>query len=252
MELSLFNPPVTHFITYNDGTSGLLLKALLERVVLSYMPFEDFATNDMNSAHGSSSYANYQLSTSDTINDLESEFNALSIVDPERSAFIALHFFDPSLFKTRFRGCKIAVITHTAQDIEEVTINWLYKATPANQPEGTGLSFQKFSPYAQAAFVDVSNKDFFQLTPSQRLRIVEFCKGITTMRGFHLLGDISQYGADIVEFKYQDLMTNSEVVDQQIQALTGLPMTESASNALAYYQDKQRTFMSRVRTELGL
>jgi hypothetical protein len=252
MELSLFNPPVTHFITYNDGTSGLLLKALLERVVLSYMPFEDFATNDMNSAHGSSSYANYQLNTGETINDIEAEFNSLSIVDPERSAFIALHFFDPALFKTRFRGCKTAVITHTAADIEEVTINWIYKATPPNQPEGTGLSFQRFSPYAQAAFTDLVGKDFFQLTSSQRLRVIEFCKGITTMRGFHLLGDISQYGADVVEFKYQDLMTNPEMVNNQIQALTGLQMTESAAAALAYYQDKQRVFMSRVRTELGL
>jgi hypothetical protein len=72
------------------------------------------------------------------------------------------------------------------------------------------------------------------------------------MRAYHLLGDISQYGQDVVEFKYQDLMTNPQVVNQQIQALTGLPMTESALAALSYYQGKQQTFMTQVRGELGL
>jgi hypothetical protein len=254
MELSLFNPPTTHFISYTDGTSGLLLKALLERTVLSYMPFEDFATNDVNSAHGSSSYANYKMDIpdGDIMGDLTAEFNSIAIVDPERSAFIALHYFDPAGFKTRFPGSKTAVVTHTAQDIEEVTINWVYKATPPNQPEGSGLRFNKLSPCAQVAFDDVSDRDFFTLTHQQRLKVIEYSKGITIMRAYHLLGDISQYGQDVVEFKYQDLMTNPQVVNQQIQALTGLPMTESALAALSYYQGKQQTFMTQVRGELGL
>ena len=252
MELSLFNPPVTYLISYSDGTGGLLLKALLERTVLSYMPFDDFTTDDKNSAHPNGTYANYRITSSDSVNDLEQEFYSMEVVDPERSAFISTHFFDPELFRTRFLGSKTAVITHTEADIEEVSINWIYKATPPNQPEGTGLSFQRFSPYVPIAFSNMVNKDFFAMTDAEKRKCIDFIKGITYMRGYHLLGDIGDYGSGVVEFKYQDLMTNPEVVATQIQALTGLPMTDLAKTALDYYQDKQRLFMSFARSQLGL
>ena len=252
MELSLFNPPVTYFISYTDGTGGLLLKALMERVVLSYMPFEEFTTDSKNSAHPNGTYANYRITVSDTVNDLEQEFNSMEVVDPERSAFISTHFFDSALFRTRHPGSKTAIITHTEADIEEVTINWIYKATPPLQAEGTGLSFQRFSPYVPIAFKDMVNKDFFTMTNAEKRKCVDFIKGITYMRGYHLLGDISQYGSDVVEFKYRDLMTNPAMVNTQMQALTGLALTEGAQAALDYYQAKQITFMANARSELGL
>jgi hypothetical protein len=253
MELSLFTPPVTYFISYTDGTGGLLLKALMERVVLSYMPFEEFTTDDKNSAHPNGTYANYRITVgNETVNDLEQEFYSMEVVDPERSAFISTHFFDPELFRTRHLGSKTAVITHTEADIEEVTINWIYKATPPMQAEGTGLSFQRFSPYAPIAFSNMVNKDFFSMTNAEKRKCVDFIKGITYMRGYHLLGDISQYSSDVVEFKYQDLMTNPTVVNTQMQALTGMALTEGAQAALDYYQTKQNTFMAFARSELGL
>lgn len=252
MELSLFNPPVTYFISYTDGTGGLLLKALMERVVLSYMPFEEFTTDSKNSAHPNGTYANYRTTVGDSVNDLEQEFNSMEVVDPERSAFISTHFFDPELFRTRHIGSKTAIITHTEADIEEVSINWIYKATPPMQAEGTGLSFQRFSPYVPIAFKDMVNKDFFAMTSAEKRKCVDFIKGITYMRGYHLLGTISQYGSDVVEFKYRDLMTNPAVVNTQMQALTGLALTEGAQAALDYYQAKQITFMANARSELGL
>jgi hypothetical protein len=237
-------------ISFPNGGSGNLLKAVLERVVLAWKPFGPFSTNDVNSAHPSSEFANYNLDPTATITDPKSEFLATQLVDPTKSAFIGTHYFDPAVIRDKFPGCRILVVTHTEEDIEEITINWLYKHITLR--ENDGLIFTNFSVYAPPPWVDLINKDFRTFTPEEKLKTVKFFMGSTINYGYHLLGDISQYGDDVVELKYKDLVTNPPAVWTAIQALVGYPPTTDAIQALTYYQDKQATFMAQVRTELGI
>jgi hypothetical protein len=217
---------------------------------LSYKRFGPFETNSVNSAHGSAEYSNYRLDPQANIADPKSEFLATQLIDPKASAFVGTHFFDPEVIRAKFPGVKILLITHTEEDIEEITINWLYKHITLS--ENGGLIFTGFSVYAPPPWVNLINKDFRTFAPAEKLQTVKFFKGSTINYGYHLLGDISQYGSDVVELKYQDLMTNPQAVWSSMMALTGRAPTADAQDALAQYQTKQATFMIQVRSELGL
>lgn len=237
-------------ISFPNGASGNLLKAVLERVVLAWKPFGPFSTNEVNSAHPSSEFANYSLDPTTIITDPKSEFLATTLTDPTKSAFIGTHYFDPEVIRSKFPGCRMLVVTHTEEDIEEITINWLYKHITLS--ENGGLIFTNFSVYAPTPWVDLINKDFRTFTPAEKLKTVKFFMGSTINYGYHLLGNISQYGDDVVELTYRDLVTNPPAVWTAVQALVGYPPSTDAITALTYYQDKQATFMAQVRTELGI
>jgi len=243
-------PKEIYVISYANGAGGNLLKSILERVVMAYKPFGKFVTNEVNSAHASSEYANYTLNTSATITNPESEFTATQLIDPTQPAFIGTHFFDPDVIRNKFPGSKMLVVTHTEADIEEITINWLYKHITLS--ENGGLIFTGFSVYTPTPWVNLKNKDFRTFTPAEKLQTVKFFNGSTINYGFHLLGDLSQWDSDVVELKYRDLVSNPAGVWTAVQSLTGLAPTADAQTALAYYQDKQATFMAQVRSELGL
>jgi hypothetical protein len=81
---------------------------------------------------------------------------------------------------------------------------------------------------------------------------VKFFNGSTINYGFHLLGDLSTFGDDVVELSYRDLVTSPPAVWTAVKTLTGMPPTTVAITALTYYQEKQAVFMARVREELGL
>jgi hypothetical protein len=245
-------PPAqqTYVISFPNGGSGNLVKALLERVVLAYKPFGEFVTNDVNSAHPTSEWANYSLDTTARITDPKSEFLATQLTDPTKTAFVATHFFDPDVIRAKFPGCKMLVITHTEADIEEITINWLYKHITLS--ENGGLIFTNFSVYTPTPWVGLNNKDFRTFSAAEKLQTVKFFNGSTINYGFHLLGDLSTFGDDVVELSYRDLVTSPPAVWTAVKTLTGMPPTTVAITALTYYQEKQALFMARVREELGL
>ena len=239
----------TYVVSFSDGTAGHLAKALLERSVLYYMPFQEFTANEANSADGVSQYGNITISTGTFVPPQE-EFNTIEIIDPELCSFIAVHYYDPVAIKAKFPGAKNLVITHTEADIEEITINWVYKASPPGSE--AGISFDYFTPYAPSVFKDLEGVGFNLMTPSQKRRVVKWAMGSTITRGFHLLGLDQQTDPDLVVLAYQDLMNNPSRVAQAIEQLTGRGLTPDAERALLYYQTRQREFMTRVRAELGL
>ena len=237
-----------YVVSYANGSSGNLVKALLERMVLPYMPFGPWTTNEVNSAHVSSEYSNHRLNPQATITNPNTEFLATELITPALSAFIGTHYYDPSVIRTKFPGVRMIVITHTEEDIEEITINWLYKHITLQQ--NGGLIFTGFSLYTPTPWVGLNDKDFRTFTAQEKLQTVKFFKGATINYGFHLLGTINE--PDVVELKYRDIVTDPTTVWQALSQSTGTEPTDDAQNALVDYQTKQQAFLAQVRTELGL
>lgn len=237
-----------YVVSYANGSSGNLVKALLERMVLPYMPFGPWTTNQVNSAHISSEYSNHRLNPQAEIHDPNSEFLATQLIKPTISAFIGSHYFDPEVIRTKFPGVRMIVVTHTEADIEEITINWLWKHITLQQNDG--LIYTGFSLYTPTPWRSLNNRKFNTFTAEEKLQTVKFFKGATISYGFHLLGTIT--APDIVELQYRDIVSNPTAVWQALKQATGRDPTTDAENALLDYQTKQQAFMTQVRSELGL
>jgi hypothetical protein len=71
--------------------------------------------------------------------------------------------------------------------------------------------------------------------------------------GLHLLKeDPAEYGENIWFINYRDIQDNPAKVMATLENATGKKANESAWEAIRYYGQKQRDFLSRVKNELGL
>jgi hypothetical protein len=246
-------------VSYAHGASGSFLACLLERVFYDTLPFRPYETDENNCAHLTHQFANYKESESRTPG--VDRFDLLQLTNPLAPAFLPVHSFRPKQYRSRFPKCKIATIIHREEDALELSLNGLFKHTLdknriLKRPDlhGRILPAFWFERHTCPPLVeDIKNTHALEFTSEQKRRLALMFKPDALVPGLHLLKeDPAEYGENIWFINYRDIQDNPAKVMATLENATGKKANESAWEAIRYYGQKQRDFLSRVKNELGL
>jgi len=247
-------------VSYTHGASGSFVANLLERVYFNDRPFPAFHTGEYNCAHNTHLFDNYKEKENRTPG--VDRIDLLEIVNPQMPAFLPVHSFNPDLYRRRFPQSKIVTIVHDEEDALELSLNGLYKHTLDQDRlvkrvdlEGRILPRFWFEKHPCPPLVqDLKDTKAIEFTDEQKRRVALLFKTDALVAGMHLIDTTtpSRYGDDIWFIKYRDIQDNPEKVIAVLEDMTGKKASESARQAIAYYGQKQRLVMARIKNELGL
>jgi len=256
-----------YLVSYANGTGGHFLMSIIGHTVLDNVPSSQpwmlkqvntpLKAGQFNDAHMSGQFRNFvQIELKNPKGgdiDIEEEFYNIHRLTPGRPVFLPTHFYWPEKQFKKWPNAKIAVITHTDDDLLDIAINSFYKTEMSEdwqknhkQSNYNGLWFNSnnvmFNNLRTTPLQELSQKD---------LRIAVKCRiSIIITAGYHFIEP--EDDPRITYISYRDLVRSVDAVADMITQTTGKTPPSHVVEEIKGYQQRQSDFIAKTKLELNL
>jgi hypothetical protein len=253
-----------YMVSFSNGTGGNFLISLLERTVLGgLIDYNPLALGPYNDAHFNARYRNFKQEkiVPKNMGDMKEGFDSIIKIKPNEPSFIPMHLYWPSVQFARWPNARMVVILHTEADALDISISGFFKTEMSssswrspdgrsyntNMPPSGDLGFNQNN----VIFEGIRRKTPDTLTPKELNLAVRSRVAMVLNAGFHLI-EPTDSDPRINYIQYNDLMTNPDCVLATLERATQITPSEVVVRDLLAYQQKQREFLTEVKTHLGI